>query len=676
VPKPLITGRSNCRLRRVLCGRIIASGLLATWWLNTASGALACQAPKADELPDVAIMPANGLPDAAGVVRAFSTLRGWVNHFDTPRLDDAASKSPIERGTAVCVILRRQGKAIGVGIDGQGNTQGDDLMLRRAAGKALNEVMGEPAIQAVTSKIVAARQQKQPTVDLESLQSELGRSLLIELEVAGTLTPLIGKSMDQLARKLEPGLDGVAMRRGSQWVYLFPAQLRLTNQGGDPQRLLLSLFINAGLPVKDFADAATKNDISLYRFRTTHLTQTSPDSAAFPTVRGDLVVSESEVTPASIRALADGLVDHLLASRWPDAPDEINPNGIAVPPQASRQPLGLRGTYRTTIDQFDPLIASPVEQALAAMALGSYAALPQLEQPRHELAFQAFRELMQDLCEVSPMETDPRDDPASCAMIVLAISTQPSLLGDDSIRRLFDEAAKKVTTSFEPALGFVQRTNDGAPPRTVSPHTQAIMAGAMARLLLMPLDASLKIDQRIVRAALDSVWQSLPEPQRIGLLPWIGWGESDWAATTGKPLAHTDDLRLLLDALEHSRVGSINRPGPSDLHGGFVLTTGPDEGMASLPTDQSLRPAAWMAGAVGDSRLVPPDEAAAALGRHLQTMRFVMQLSVRESSVGWLRDPSRALGGIQSALWNSDQAVPAQALGLMAAVDTLKTIAP
>ena len=679
VPRPLITGRDAFRFRRMWSFRNIAGGVLATLMLGTAFGASPSQAPKPAALPDVAIPPAKELPDAAGVVRAFSTLRRWVNSFDTPSLNDAASKSHIERGTAVCVILRWNGKAIGVGVDAQRDGAGDhqdgDLMLRRAAGKALNDAMGEPAIQSVTSQIVAARQQQQPTLDLEALQSELGRSLLIELEVAGELTPLIGKSIEHLARKLEPGLDGVAMRRGSQWVYLFPSQLRITNQAGDPQGLLLNLFINAGLPVKDFSDVAMQNDISLYRFRTMHLTQNSPAGMAFSTMRGDTLVSDADVTVGSIRALADGLVDHLLTSSWPAAPDEINPNGVAMPSQTPRKPLGLRGTYRTTADQYDPLIAPPVNQALAAMAIGRYAALADLEQPRRELAFQAFRELMLDLAQVTSLESDPLADPAACAMIVLAVSTQPTILGEVTIKRLFNEAVKKTTQSFEPAAGFVERTNDGAPPRTIPPHTQAIIASSMARLLTMPLDPPLALDARTVREALDAAWQSMPEPERVGLLPWIGWGESDWSAASGKSLVHADDLRLLFDALDNSRIGSADRPGPADLQGGFVFGVEKNGANAALPTDQSVRPAAWMAGAVGDARLVPSDRAAAALGRHLQTMRFLMQLSVRDTSHGRLRNPARAMAGIRAAIWDSDQAVPAQALGLITAVETLNSLA-
>jgi hypothetical protein len=53
-----------------------------------------------------------------------------------------------------------------------------------------------------------------------------------------------------------------------------------------------------------------------------------------------------------------------------------------------------------------------------------------------------------------------------------------------------------------------------------------------------------------------------------------------------------------------------------------------------------------------------------------------MQLSVRDSLRSALRNPERAEGGIRAALWDSDQPVPAQALGLLTALETLRTTQP
>ena len=70
----------------------------------------------------------------------------------------------------------------------------------------------------------------------------------------------------------------------------------------------------------------------------------------------------------------------------------------------------------------------------------------------------------------------------------------------------------------------------------------------------------------------------------------------------------------------------------------------------------------------------PPDEAAPALGRMLQTMRFITQLAVRDSLLWSCPDPARAAGGIRQATWDWDQPVPAQALALITAVEMLHSL--
>ena len=63
--------------------------------------------------------------------------------------------------------------------------------------------------------------------------------------------------------------------------------------------------------------------------------------------------------------------------------------------------------------------------------------------------------------------------------------------------------------------------------------------------------------------------------------------------------------------------------------------------------------------------LTPPADAGVALGQHLQTIRFVMQLTVREPSLWAYRTPARVLGGVRAACWDADQPVAAQALALI-----------
>ena len=74
---------------------------------------------------------------------------------------------------------------------------------------------------------------------------------------------------------------------------------------------------------------------------------------------------------------------------------------------------------------------------------------------------------------------------------------------------------------------------------------------------------------------------------------------------------------------------------------------------------------------IRDPGLTNPAEAQVTLGHDLKTMRFVLQLALRDSAAWSVRNPQQALGGIRAALCNCDQPVAAQALGLLAASETL-----
>ena len=52
-------------------------------------------------------------------------------------------------------------------------------------------------------------------------------------------------------------------------------------------------------------------------------------------------------------------------------------------------------------------------------------------------------------------------------------------------------------------------------------------------------------------------------------------------------------------------------------------------------------------------------------------MLSVLLYTVRETSAWSLQNPARALGGVRAAVWDADQPVAAQALGLLTAVETL-----
>jgi hypothetical protein len=564
--------------------------------------------------------------DSGEVISAWLTLRRWVDAFSLPGLNDANSGTPLTDAAGVCVILRQSGRVVGTGIDSSGGY----LMMRRAAGRALGEVLADPA-----------------AVNLRERQaSPSGRGLAVELEVAGPLVPLLGRSFDDLAGQLDPGLDGVAMRRGERFAMAFPAQMRATNTAGRVERAVSTLTLELGLTPARLAELTRRFDVSVYRFRTVHMAQPAPGGPPFITFRGDDLVLAQDVTQPSLVDLARGIAEHLMGS---GAPVE--------------EPVGLLGTYRPTSDHYDPLIAPPLEQALAAWALARYGRLHGDAEPAARQAAEVAGRVLADLAQVAPGESDPQADTAVCAAIVIAVLEHPDLRGHTEVPELLARARDRVRAAYTRENGFAHL--EDAP---VTPNGQALIAWALSRLLVT---GSVDLDAGFVRSAIDTAWASAPEPRQISLMPWLGWAEADYAAATGGPIANAQRLQKIRRLADASRVGSPDRPGPADLAGGLVLTGGD----RLTATAQTLRPAAFLAWMVRQPELTPRfDEAVAALDRTLATARFAMQLSVREPSAWAYRNRGRALGGIRAAAWDCNQPVAAQALGLVFAAETLASI--
>lgn len=565
---------------------------------------------------------ATRLPDPGDVVSAFMAVRGWVDRFDVPGTEDPASRVALRRAGGVCVILRSSGRVVGIGVDGGGG----DLMVRRAAARALGEVLGDPAFASLPPEMAAGAVAR----------------LTLELEVAGPPEPLMGDSYEDVARQLEPGLDGVAIRRGEDFAMVFPAQMRAANTAAHVERHLAALPVEIGLAPLPLADLARQFDVSIYRFGATCLAQPLPQEPPVPTFRGETVVADSAVTRRAIDELGRSLAEHLMGTMAPLG-----------------EPRGVMGTYRPAPDRYEPLIAPPLEQALAAWALARYGATHGIDGDVAARCLEASDRILLELQEVIEGEADPLASAVTSAAVVLAALERGRELESDEF---LAAAAAGARAAYQPGSGFQERD----PSVPIPPHGRALVAAALARMLAA---GAPDMDARLVRDALDAAWQSVPPHQHVALLPWIGWGESDWARATGG-WARAGELIEVRDLVEASRVGTPARPGPPDLAGGFALA----QGDRVVATAHSLRPAAYLASMARDPALTPPDEAGAALGRVLKTVRFVMQLSVRPEAAWAYRNPARSAGGIRAATWDSDQPVPAQALGLVFIAETLGSL--
>jgi hypothetical protein len=580
------------------------------------------------------LRPAAGeqTPDPGDVIAAYLTLEDWVTAFDLPDPDSPDATVSIDGATGVCVIVRGLGRVLGTGVD----VSGDSLMLRRAAGRALAEALGDRLV----AQLPADR------------RGEAGRRLVIQLEVAGELVALPGRTFGEIAEQIEPGLDGIAIRRDDERIAAFPSRMLASNTAGRPQNRLRGMVNALGLPQQTLLELRQREGIGVYRFRTMHLAQSEPGGRPFELYRGQVLVDQSAVDEASIRALGQGIVDHLLVKTGPEVDLDVAAPDAERPPRLQPQPL--LGTYQMVANRYDPPRASLRDKALAVFALAHFSAAP-----RCDGGLEATDRILEELTLRVREEALSIDEPATSAAVALALIEVPDgrRPDDDELEQLMHRAIARCR-EFDPVDASAAS----------SPHDLALIAGALARAAGTGFG---DVPANEVRRAIDRAWASVPEHQWITLLPWIGWAELDLARATGEPIANADRLRALRDLLEATRIGGApDRAAPRDLIGGFALSGG----RRPTATAQSTRPAAFLATMLREPALTGPNERATALDSHMRTMRFIMQLAVDDSMAWSLRTPSRAVGGLRAATWDGTLPTAAQAMGLLAVAETMMSL--
>lgn len=562
--------------------------------------------------------------DLAETVTAYRAARQWIDQFELPPMDSPDAAVPISGAAGVYVALRANGRVVGAGID----VEGGDRAMRRAVGRALSELLGDEAVRTVP----------------DDLRHTVGRALLLEIEIAAPLQPLIAVNESQVARHYEPGLDGLAMRRGSELALVFPAMLRRTGNTHNIGAAIARLASTLRLKAAPLAELNSRHNISLYRFRALHLVQSDPAGSPFTTHRGLRLVSADDVTAESVREFADAAAAHLISRLWPGG-----------------EPLGLLGNYDPLRDQYQPLTASPRDQALAAYALGLYAAwMPERETAPPADA--AAAEILLELALVEPTEAPPFDDPATCALLLAAASRQT--VTDRDTAALIDRALDTLSPIIH-SHGEELR----AALREFDPTTRGMIALGVQQSDVDPAAAS-----RVLDACLDVT----DERSLVATMPWA------YVALLSTSVADSDstriddaelrDLRLALWSQQVKQPGAPSAGAPHntdwlDLIGGFALSAEP-AASRNRPTAQSARPAALLALMFSDDRLTTDATRDIARQNQRLAMRYLMQLQITDADAWAFRNPGRALGGIRDRTWSADLPSATTAMALIAAVLT------
>lgn len=585
-------------------------------------------------------------PSPAETMRAYRMVDQWVRAWGVPeQVDGGGVGSPAIGGASV--LLRLDGEVVGRGarLVESGETISGNEAIRQAVSAAINEA------------------ERKAKVDNDALRAEKVRSIaervLISLELAGPLIPIDVQSYDQAEQELSPGLDGVAVRIGEHTASSFPGTMLSTNTmirlglsraasqaGGDPK-----------MGLDEPKDLIEKHGAKLYRFRVSHLAQTTRGAAPIFLLRGARIVDQADLTTGELREMADRIAEHLLTLAWPG--DEA---------------YGMSGGYDPANDRNDARFAGPIEQLTAAYALRRYAQSGMLP-PARSLELRGFSDrILRDLKKIEPGELVPWEDPVASALWIVVASLDPVNAAGAQRTAYPDECKRIVLTSFHSLVGYAQN---------IPPAAKGLVALSLVELAAQEKAGGMR-DEAIVlaEAAVRRVYQDTPEGQRVSTMPWLGWAELRLGQVKGEGAG--DDVPAAV-ALRQMRqtvwdhqispladVASESKGGLPDVVGG--VTFGPvvvGGGGVNWQTAQAI---AFLPAMLADARLTPAAERPLEIAKLLASLRYLRQLQADGTTEWMFGNRTRSLGGIRAATWDQRMPTDASSMTLLAVSEMLRVL--
>ena len=329
---------------------------------------------------------ASDAPALESAIDAFLTARRWLDAPNLPQLDDSAAAIPLSGTSMVVVLLRTaQGRLVGIGED----AGGDGLMLRRALGRAFAKALGHESIVRVR----------------ESFGDEIGKALSIEIELCGTATPLLGRTIKDAATRVAPGIDGIALRRGEEYFRLSPARLLSIDSAERPEGAIRMLISDAGLPSEDLPQLGVRDSVALLSFRSIRVGQSTPSAQPIALSRAGRVIDALDCTRSAQGAFLEALITRLARDVVQLAPNQ--------------SPI-ITGDY-------DGIAATHEPYVLLALN-----ALEPLARPEHATARAA---LVKRLSETSAKERDAD----SLALIACALLQAKCALGNELLTQAWTQ---------------------------------------------------------------------------------------------------------------------------------------------------------------------------------------------------------------------------------------------
>ena len=528
-------------------------------------------------------------PPMEEAVAGWLRARAWLDAGALPPETSEEAGIEIAGMEAVGVLLRMDGRSIGRGDD----PAGDDRAVRRALGRALAQAFGNERVRDLPAAI----------------RDILPSRLALELEFAGPDEPLLGGTLAAAARRIRPGIDGIAIRRGTSIARSLPGRELATGTADATSSTIFRLLDELGLPPRDLPQLRELDQVSLRRFETIRIGQAASDEFPRVLLRAGDRVERGPLDPATLQAIRRRIVANLLGHRPADV-------------EAAADRPRFLGDYDPIADRHDPFEATPADRLLVAWALAASGTAgsgdPTLDRRSKDAALALLR-------ETTALELQ---EPA-CADLALLAATA------------LDDYTE---------IGRVLETVEGG----TSPADPVGLARRAAAIGATPANIA---DDAAFLQRLDDAWKmNRSVDAMVASFEWLALAERSRQRRTGESSPRLDALRAVRDSLllRQERDATIDLAGGLELRAGSrstvdARTLRPGLGMAVLEHLPSDDPDANRRATVGVEGIV----------------RFLRQLETMERDARLLPGWRKASGGLRIAPWSARQSVAANATAVL-----------
>ncbi|MBC7834635.1 MAG: hypothetical protein H7Y88_05980 [Phycisphaerales bacterium] len=554
------------------------------------------------------------LPDPEAALRVYRLVREAIARMEAP-----ASPAADLPAVAGCSIQLRYG--------GMPLARGSAYHVQFAA-----PATGAPILEALVEAITEAELRLPPIPnDLlrEQAMAERAANILVSIELAGGPTPITPETYAEAERTLAPGLSGITVVIGGRSAAIFPGTMLTSDMM--PHKAI-SAAASAAAPsaqmgLDEPATLVKQHGAQLYKFRVVHLAQTGAGMEPIFLHRGGRVAPLGEMTAAGLRGLAQRLAGHLERRYASDIEYE--------------RPVQVTDPYDPLRNRSDPDRSGSGSEALAGYALARYAASGIDAEPA------GLRAAAAKMRAAAHLRFDAKADDAfaRCALVLADVALTGAL-----------KDGQRSVDELEAAL-----LDEGKLKETLPVTSRGIAAYALTLA-----------KSRHAAGVVRQVFRETPDADLVAQMPWLGWAELELAKVEATPdLAAALALRRMRALLWEFQIA---REGLStddaDLAGGVVFTTS----LPPRPNSQIVRPLAFVASMLADSRLTEAGERAPELARLLSALRFVRQLTAGEATMWMYARPEIARGGVRSSLWDQSMPVDATSLALLSVCEAVESL--